>query len=30
MTDLLGNLSHAGQFAVLNNHTCVTEPPPCL
>ncbi len=26
MTDLLGNLAHSGQFAVLNNHTCVTDP----
>ena len=26
MTDLVGSLSHAGQFAVLNNHTCVTDP----
>ena len=26
MTDLLGNLSHGSQFAVLNNHTCVVDP----
>ncbi len=26
MTDLLGNLSHGADFAVLNNHTCITDP----
>jgi subtilisin-like proprotein convertase family protein len=26
MTDLIGSLSHAGQYAILNNHTCVTDP----
>ena len=26
MTDLLGDLGHAGQFDVLNNHTCVANP----
>ena len=26
MTDLIGSLSHAGQFAILNNHTCVSDP----
>ena len=26
MTDLLGNLSHGSDSAVLNNHTCVIDP----
>lgn len=26
MTDLLGNLGHGGQYAVLNNKTCVEDP----
>ena len=26
MTDLLGNLAHASQSDVLNNHTCATDP----
>ena len=26
MTDLVGSLSHGGQFAVLHSHTCVTAP----
>jgi subtilisin-like proprotein convertase family protein len=25
-TDLLGNLSHGADFAVLNNHTCIADP----
>jgi subtilisin-like proprotein convertase family protein len=26
MTDLVSGLSHAGQFAILHNHTCVNDP----
>ena len=26
MTDLVSSLSHSGEFAILHNHTCVTDP----